>query len=195
MSESDELLSACSTSAFRLECLSEYRVPEEASFGHVERVTASGSSLCQRWASGDRQFEIPAICDLRKGLATWFGRQPGRSFKRIRLVPNAFTEYLRFEIHKGYLPLQEVGAEFYMLDRSVFERVGGGSETCDYWLFDDALAVVQSYDSTGAFLSGDPTSDPDDLARLRGLADALLDTSVPLDLWLQTPAGAPYRNR
>lgn len=140
-------------SAFRLETLPAYDVPEEA-----EDLAS--------WRAGRSQPERSVR------TSPWLARMAvttaaGRSWQRVRLVSSPPTEYERYEFG-GYVESQACGEEIRVALRAPALVAAG-----DFWLFDvgtpGACAAVMHYDPDGRYLDADLVTDP---ASIRSLADA-----------------------
>jgi hypothetical protein len=120
------------STAFRLECLPAYAVTEddEAQAFHL-------------WLEGEqppqKEREWPKLCASAVAAR--------KSMQRVRLVTQPLSEYLRFEMEWGYPPNVAAGEDIRILDHEP-----EGLLKVDFWLFDDASAVVLEYDDQGHFL-------------------------------------------
>jgi hypothetical protein len=144
------------SSAFRLETLSEYRVPQDTEW---LRMFREGRPRPQ--ARNDR----PWLATVRNAKAR------GAQMQRVRLVQTPLTEYQRFQFSWGYVENEEAGEEIRILDHEP-----PGLLHQDFWLFDDATAVILEYDNAGQFLRPAMVSDVASYRRARDLA---LAVSVP----------------
>lgn len=118
-------------SAFRLEGLPEYNVPEE--FDAFEYFKTHGES------PGDVDPE------WRSTVAQNVAR--GATMQRLRLLSNKLTEYERFEL-KSY-PGIAAGEEIRTALRSVHIQ----QFTHDFWLFDERYLYQMYYSEHGEFVS------------------------------------------
>ncbi|MEO7194879.1 MAG: DUF6879 family protein [Pseudonocardiaceae bacterium] len=122
-------------SAFRIETLPQYLVPQEA-----EEFTS--------WKAGhERTLRTP---ETHKYLAD-FQRDVARGIRwyRVHILDQPLTAYLRFELC-GYLANQAAGEEIYIVDRDRHSDLESLHE--DFWLYDDEIAVRMAYDNDGHFL-------------------------------------------
>jgi hypothetical protein len=119
-------------SAFRLECLPAYDVTEDA-----ER------EAFRCWKSGEElpRVEREWLLTVRRAVAR------GARMQRVRMVSTQPTEYQRFQFAWGYQENTAAGEEIAILDHEP-----SGLLRVDFWLFDDATAVVLEYDDAGRFL-------------------------------------------
>jgi hypothetical protein len=127
-----KLFETFTSSAFRLECLPAYDVTEDA-----ER------EAFRCWKSGE---ELPPVerewlLTVRRAVAR------GARMQRVRMVSTQLTEYQRFQFAWGYQENTAAGEEIAILDHEP-----PGLLRVDFWLFDDATAVVLEYDDAGRFL-------------------------------------------
>ena len=150
------LFESFTTSAFRLECLPSYDVTEDA-----ER------DAYRLWLAGERpparEREWPKL--VASAVAA------GKTMQRVRLVESPPTDYQRFEMEHGYPANVAAGEAIYILDHRP-----DGLLTVDFWLFDDATAVVLEYDDEGRFLA--PVV-AETLAPYRQARDMALKSSRP----------------
>jgi hypothetical protein len=119
-------------SAFRLECLPAYDVPQD-----VEWLKAFRNGESRPQGRDDR----PWLTTVRRSVAR------GAQMQRVRLVETPLTEYQRFQFRWGYEENTAAGEEISILDHEP-----PGLLRVDFWLFDDATAVVLEYDDAGRFL-------------------------------------------
>jgi hypothetical protein len=130
--ELGKLFETFTSSAFRLETLPEYRVPQE-----VESVAA--------WRAGKPKptshAERPWLTTVRNAVAR------GARMQRVRLVSPPLTEYQERQFAWAYPENSEAGESILILDHDV-----PGLLAVDFWLFDETTAVVLEYDDAGRFL-------------------------------------------
>jgi hypothetical protein len=143
-------------SAFRLETLPEYNVPQEA-----ESVAA--------WRAGKPK---PASQAGRAWLTTVRNAAArGARMQRVRLVETPLTEYQERQFAWAYPENSEAGESILILDHDV-----PGLLRVDFWLFDDETAVVMEYDDAGRFLR--PVV-AETVAPYRQARDMALKSAVP----------------
>jgi hypothetical protein len=162
-------------SAYRLEALQQYLVPEEAEDldrflngqGRIERSVRTSSWL--------RQLAETTLA--------------GRRWHRVHLVrhgDHGLSNYMRFEL-LGLLGNIACGDDIRVavLDEQPGLEVLEGR---DYWLFDgdskDAVAALMRYDAEGRFLGADQSTDPEVLDWCRTQRDAALAVSISLHEYL-----------
>jgi hypothetical protein len=130
-------------SAWRLETLPAYNVPQEA-----ERIKSflAGERLAANYRSSwtDRLAEH---------------RQHGRTVGRVHAVARPLSDYLRFEF-MYYRPHAKAGEEIRILD--VTDRKNPLGDAQDFWLFDGSTVVLMHYEPDGTQIGrelyeGDPT--------------------------------------
>lgn len=140
-------------SAFRLETLPEYRVPQEvellARFKRGEEVRMPDD---HPWLERVRQHT-----------------RAGRIMRRVRVVTQPLTDYLRFELSM-YRQTVAAGEEIRVCSSPVFRRFG------DWWLFDNRVVITLNYDEAGHFLGTKQASDVVTYCRQR---DQALEHSIP----------------
>jgi hypothetical protein len=123
-------------SAFRLECLPAYSVPQEAAM----------LAAFRRGETVELPADHPWIMRVREKCGN------GRMMERVRVVSRPLTDYERFELSL-YPHSRAAGENIRVVER------GSVEVTEDFWLFDDTIAVVLRYDAAGHFLRADVTSD------------------------------------
>jgi hypothetical protein len=152
------LFESFTVSAFRLECLPAYDVTEDA-----ER------EAFRRWRAGEQ----PQGQD-RAWLQTVRNANGRRAqMQRVRLVESPLSEYQQFELAHGY-PANVAAGE----DIRICDHRPDGLLVVDFWLFDDALAVVLEYDDQGRFLR--PVV-AETLVPYQQARDLALASAVPFD--------------
>ena len=129
------LFSTFETSAFRLECLPEYEVTED-----------DEAEAFRLWSAGEQppqqEREWPKLCASAVGA--------GKTMQRVRVVRSSLTEYQRFQLSWGYPANIAAGEDIRIL--AMESELPPDIPGEDYWLFDDAIAVVLEYDDKGRFL-------------------------------------------
>jgi hypothetical protein len=148
-------------SAFRLETLERYTVPQEAEW-------------FEEWKRTGKLPELTPDNDSWLRMVRDHTRE-GRVMRRVRVVSTPLTDYERFELAL-FPPSLEAGEDIRVISRSIL-RVGE-----DFWLFDSQTAVMLRYDSAGRFLRAEP-GEPDRCQRQR---DEVLAQSIPLKEYLAT---------
>ncbi|MGQ0772832.1 MAG: DUF6879 family protein [Pseudonocardiales bacterium] len=151
-------------SAFRLETLPQYLVPQEA-----EELAS--------WKVGHKR--TPRTPETHKYLAE-FQRDVARGIRwyRVHILDQPLTAYLRFELC-GYLANQAAGEEIYVVDRDTYADLESLHE--DFWLYDDEIAVRMVYDDEGHFLYPAPV---DEIERYREMRDTAMRYAEPLNNYL-----------
>jgi hypothetical protein len=153
--ELGRLFESFTSSAFRLETLPQYRVPQDAEW-------------LQRFRAGEPR---PQGRDDRPWLQTVrAAKERGARMQRVRLVESPLTEYQRFQFSWGYPENTAAGEEIFILDHEP-----PGLLRVDFHLFDDRLAVILEYDDAGRFLRPvvAETVEPYRQARTLALASAV----------------------
>jgi hypothetical protein len=127
-----DLFDSFNESAFRLEGLSEYSVPEEAAVFHEFRTTGSI----------DPTFNSDWTDLVAKNTAA------GKTMSRLRLLSKKLTDYERFELIT-YRTNVAAGEDirFSSIEHSGFEN--------DFWVFDLTWIAVMKYDRDGAWRGAD----------------------------------------
>lgn len=144
--------------AFRLECLPEYQVPQEA-----------------EWlAAFKRDGSLP---DLSPENDSWLKLvrthvQHGCSMQRLRIVSHPLTDYERFELAL-FSASVKAGEDIRIAGFSPMSPIAGverRSDMPDFWLFDDEVVMVLRYDGEGRFLGTEQARDVLPYRRMRDLA-------------------------
>lgn len=142
-------------SAFRLETLPRYTVPQEA-------------EMLARFKRGepvDLPDDHPWLERVRNHCRT------GKLMRRVRVVSYPLTDYLRMEM--SWYPKSVAAGEDIRITET---RLSG-----DFWLFDECIAVVLHYDSEGRFTG--TTMEQGSLARYLRVRDRALADSMELSAY------------
>ena len=73
-------------------------------------------------------------------------RASGRIMQRVHVVSEPVSDYVRFSLLHGYPANVDAGEGVRILSR----QNAASLPAMDFWLFDDALAAILTYDETGA---------------------------------------------
>lgn len=154
-------------SAFRLERLPRYNMPEEAemlaAFKRGEKVQLPENHpwppLVKRQCSA------------------------GKVMQRARVVSRPPTEYERFELSL-YPHSIEAGEQICVYERGSIPEIF--RYEADFWLFDNHTVYILNYDAEGHFLGTEPAYDMVTYRRIRDLA---LERSIPLADFTARAAG------
>jgi hypothetical protein len=157
-----KLFQSFRSSAFRLECLPSYAVTED-----------DESEAFRLWLAGeqppDKEREWPKL--VASAVAA------GKSMQRVRLGLEPLSDYLRFEMDWGYPSNVAAGEDIRILDHEL-----AGLLKVDFWLFDDATAVVLEYDDEGRFIRPVVAESIEPYRQAKELA---LASSEPFDRYLE----------
>lgn len=148
-------------SAFRLEALPTYSVPEEADMLAAFRRGEAVLPDNHPWPK------------LVAGISA-----AGKTIQRVRIVSDPPTDYERFELSL-YPHSAEAGEDIRVTDDPSLRYA-------DFWLFDDEAVFVMRYDNTGGFLGTDV---PNDVVTYRHIRDLVWEYSVPLAKFTARAAG------
>lgn len=157
--EFDRLFEESRYTAFRLETLQVYDVGyEEEAFN--------------RFLAGD---EAPTT-GSQEEWARIVGS--GRRFRRVHVVTEPLTDYLRFECVWAYRASVKAGEDVNILP------IGEGPwpegiPRFDYWLFDSERLVRMNYASDGTMLTPELISEPDEIVRANAVRDRALHLATP----------------
>ena len=95
--------------------------------------------------------------------------------ERVHLVDYPLSEYLRFEIEAAYRYTEEAGGRIYLLDRARCSLELQEKAREDFWLFDDAVVMVQEYSESGRFLRARVSEDAGTVARYQAIRREVLE--------------------
>ncbi|HZD00519.1 MAG TPA: hypothetical protein VFA46_10125 [Actinomycetes bacterium] len=146
-------------SAFRLETLPEYNVPQEAEW--LEAFKRDGS-LPRLSPENDSWLKLVSSCGSQR-----------KQLQRVRIVRHPLSDYLRFELALFQASVAS-GEEIRVTTE---HRFGCG----DFWLFDSHTVILLRYDTAGRFLETEQPEDSVPYCRIRDLA---LERSIPLGQYL-----------
>jgi hypothetical protein len=155
------LLQSFRQSAFRLETLAHYTVPQEEEWFAEWRRTGK---LPELTPDNDSWLRM-----VRNHCAA------GKRMQRVRVVSSPLTDYERFELAL-FPPSVAAGEEIRVVQRSAVVL------TADFWLFDESRAVMLRYDETGRF-QGVEDGIASTCCHHR---DRVLAQSIPLEEYLAT---------
>jgi hypothetical protein len=126
-------------SAFRLEGLPQYSVPEEDEpYTHFLSSGEFNRNFNSSWTE--------VISSAKKR---------GASMKRLRLISQPLTNYETFEV-QAYQENIKAGEEIRVMDRDDWPWTG------DFWFFDNTWIARMHYDVDGAFVGVDVKEADDD---------------------------------
>ncbi|GAA4232003.1 hypothetical protein GCM10022254_30760 [Actinomadura meridiana] len=163
--ERDELLGTFKRDAFHLELKDSYGAAyEDAPLSRWLRGEPNDFTWLQPWLERVRH-------------ATRFGR----TVRRVRVVSEPLTEYIRWE--HSVTPLnQEAGEDIrwlsrWLLPEDIVLPFGGN----DWWLFDDELVTVGHFDDEGRVKGSELITDPGLVADCGRVRDQLWTIAIPHD--------------
>jgi hypothetical protein len=131
-----EYFSNFKQSAFRLECLPQYRVESERdAVDNFKAGKARPADFNSDW--------VQILTDARSRKA---------KIGRVRLLPQRPTDYIHFEYEWGYRQHADLGEEIRVIDPRNLGQLSGFSLMLDYWLFDSSSGFLMIYDYTGQFM-------------------------------------------
>ncbi|MGI8798097.1 MAG: DUF6879 family protein [Pseudonocardia sp.] len=141
-------------SAFRLETLPWYRMPQEE--GRME-LYLSGAAKPESYNA-----------DWHDKLEAW--ARAGKIVQRVRVVRPPLTDYQRRQFAWAYPGNLAAGEDTRMLDGAKADELG--LPNWDFWFFDDHLVRKQVYTEDGTFVGREvlPDADPAEFRRYRELA-------------------------
>jgi hypothetical protein len=166
-----EAVEAFKSTAFRLETLPQYAVPQDVERLRVFRETGQPPARTTETS--------PWLGLIARTTAA------GRRWSRVHIVSEPLTEYLRFEL-LAYRDNASAGESIRIADRDTHAALAHLTE--DFWLLDGdgdhSVAVLMRYDADGHFLGAERAEHPDTVARCRAERDLALALAVPLDEYL-----------
>jgi hypothetical protein len=152
-------------SAFRLETLDHYAMLYE-------------EEAIQRFLAG-KPRDTSYIAGWLERVAA--ARDAGRRMRRVHVITEPLSDYLRFEI-TGYRLNVDAGEDVRILPR----RASGALTLPDhdFWLFDNQHVVGMDYDGDGAFLGAELVDDSGAAARYCAWRDTALGAAIPYDRYV-----------
>jgi hypothetical protein len=154
------LLGSFERTAYRLETLDLYVVPEEAqAFDDFLAGRAFDLAWFEPWLTMIRQLH-----------------DTGRQMQRVRLVADPPTDYQAFELAVTPNNLA-AGEDIHVLPASMAAALD--LPDYDYWLFDDALVAVMRFTDGGRFMYAELSDDPVTVAEHRTARDVALQHAIP----------------
>jgi hypothetical protein len=158
-------------SAFRLETLRQYAVPEEDN-----RLAA----WREHRPLPDRSVRTsPWLRNIAETTAA------GKHWHRVHVVDEPLSEYVRFEM-VAYRESAQAGEEIRITNRTVDPALEGLQ--ADFWLFDaetnHPFAALMDYDHDGHYVDAQVTSDGPTISACIAARDLALHHSVPLAAYL-----------
>jgi hypothetical protein len=169
--ERQALFASFTDSAFRLETLTQYLVPQ---VDERFRAFREGRPLPKRSTETS-----PWLRQIAHTTAA------GRHWQRVHIVSQPLTEYLRFELLTD-LENVAAGEDVRVADRDAHPELA--AFTGDFWLIDadtdHAIALLMRYDADGRFVEAERCTDPDVLARCQRQRDLTLARSIPVGDYL-----------
>ncbi|MDW5325354.1 DUF6879 family protein [Plantactinospora sp. KLBMP9567] len=161
MDELIDLLRNTRQSVFRLETLSSYTAAGEA---ELLRAFEAGLPLPPRGPDTDPWLRMVAD-----------SVRDGTSWSRVHVLDRPLSDYLRFEL-LGYQGNVAAGEDVRIAERATHPEALNAM-TRDFWLLDEALAVIIEYDHDGRRLTMEPTKK---VSSFVGQRDIATRYSVPL---------------
>lgn len=158
----DELFDTFERDAFHLELRDYYGAPGEGGpFAQWLRGEPSNAAWLQPWL--DRMRAVTAA---------------GRTVRRIRVITEPATDYIRWEHALTPLGL-EAGEDIRWLPRHQLPPVGLPLDGDDWWLFDDRLLAVGRFDHDGRVLGSELVDNPAVVTQCTAVRDLLWPLAVP----------------
>lgn len=152
-------------SAFRLEQLQQYLVPQEA-----EQFEAFKAGRPLPLAEPETK---PWFAKLAADTAA------GRRWYRVRIVEHPLSDYTRYEL-RAYQENAAAGEAVNVVDRDAHADLDTLRE--DFWILDDRLVLRMCYDDEGRFL-GAERAEEGILVDYQRQRDTALAHAVPLDAY------------
>lgn len=112
----------------------------------------------------------------------------GRSLRRVHVVEEPLTDYLRFEI-AAYELNHAAGEDIGLIPVPRGEWPEGLPRDLDFWLIDDgepgATAWLMDYDEDGGYRGDERVLDPEVIETYRGWRDTAVSLAVPLNEYIR----------
>ncbi len=157
--EFDRFFDECRYSAFRLETLQVYDVGYEEEAFH--RFLADGEVI-----------DTPSHREWGRIVGS------GRDFRRVHLVIEPLTDYLRFECVWAYRTNVKAGEDVNILPISAGSWPEG-IPRYDYWLFDSERLVRMNYAPDGTMLAPELVTEPAEVVQANAVRDRALHLATP----------------
>jgi hypothetical protein len=158
-------------SAFRLETLREYAIPEED-----ERIAAFRERRPLPERSARTSPWLRRVADTTAA---------GKRWSRVHVVDEPLSEYVRFEM-VTYRESAQAGEDIRITDRKADPALD--ALQTDFWLFDaetdQPFAAIMQYDRAGHYVGARVTSDGATVRTCKAARDLALSCSVPLAAYL-----------
>jgi hypothetical protein len=165
MNDLERLFATFKRSAFRLETLDEYHVDaeEERDFQRFVHGVPLPQTANAEWA--DEVKELTSS---------------GKQIIRVRLLPEQVNPYLRFELEWGYPYSAAAGEDIRFLPRKKATQLVGDNKTLvDFWLFDDAEAVILNYNPDATSVDVELVSAGEYLSKLVATSQLVKEAAMP----------------
>lgn len=157
--------------AFRLETLPQYLVPQER--GQFATFKIDGA--------------VPAVADEPGGWLETIRDADARGarIRRVHLITEPLSDYLRFEFSAYYVPNTAAGEQIRILDLG---RTGPlDLPGLDYWCFDETAVVHMLYEPDGTQIGRELLESPD-IGRYLTWRDLAWQHAVPFcEYWDARP--------
>lgn len=111
----------------------------------------------------------------------------GRSLRRVHIVVEPLTDYLRYEV-AAYQLNNRAGEDIRLIPVRSGSWPGGLPTGRDFWLFDDAEVWDMHYDADGRFVRATRSESDRYLDQCRQWRDTALDQAVTLADYLRAAA-------
>jgi hypothetical protein len=162
-----DLYRTCRVSAYRLEVLQRYDVPDDE---ERQRAFNAGEPLPPPRQS--KLDDLKLIAELR---------QSGRKVGRVHVVDQPLSDYVRYEM-AVYRENVLAGEDVRIADRSIHPELEALAQ--DFAIFDvetgRGTVILFDYDSSGRVRGYRTASDPETVEHCRTQYDLALSRSVPL---------------
>lgn len=152
-------------SAFRMETLQTYAVPQE---DPAWRAFNEGQPLPRR--TPDNNPWLRRVAGMRSA---------GQRLWRVHVVDIPLSRYVQFEL-EGYQDNAAAGEEIYIAERND----DLADLTSDWWLFDDTRLVLMDYSLEGVFLGATDPPAGTDISEYVRRRDRALQYAEPLGDYL-----------
>lgn len=163
--EFDQLFKNYQQSAYRIETLREYNVPEEKEeLSDYLRGVPLPTVPMDEWLTMIRR-----------------NKKSGKTIARVHIVPTRLTPYLRYEIEWGYCYTASAGEDIYLLEEDNPEKIGASE---DFWIFDASIVALIHYDVRGAVVRIEIIRDPERVRQYQKQWKTLLAKAMPLTDYL-----------
>ena len=168
-----ELVFNAKLETFRLELLEQYKVN-----GEWEQFQ---KYLNGEEVKGDEYFK--EFCQFISKAV-----KKGIKHRRVHVVPQILTPYLKFEIENGYFPMSEAGASIFLIEKPkyfnlLYQLFQEKFQPHEFWLIDDKIVIELKYHQEGILKETKLITEKKLVQNYVKLKENLLQESIDFRKW------------